>query len=821
MLADLRYATRAFLKNPAFTIVCVLTLALGIGANTAIFSVVDTVLLRRAPFSQIDRLVMIWETDRNTGTTREPASVPDYRDIQARARSFAQAGALMADEMNLAPHWGEPRRVPVLRVSYDLLPMLGVEPLIGRAFSAVEDTPGGGERALISELLWEREFNRDPNIVGETVRLDDRPWTIVGVMRRGTDFGVLQILSAAAYSRSFADRGERSEIEIWAPLQADPRALPRSTHPIFVAGRLADGVNAEAAQTEMARIMTDLERAYPENAARGAFVEPISRVVFGPVEAPFYMLLGAVALVLIVASVNVASLLLARGTARAHEVAVRGALGAGSVRLLRLFLTESVLMTIASTTLGIGVAYAAVKAIVALAPADVPRLSNASVDLRVLAATMVVSAAVALTFGLFPMIQVRRAALQSSLKESAGRTSHGRERKRLQQALVVAELAFAVVLVCGAALLVKSFWHVQQVDPGFRAAGVLKAEYQLPASRYPSDFRRWPDFAEQHAFTRTLLARAASLPGVQSAAIAGNHPLDPGFTNSFTIVGREAEARTWPEISIRRVSPEYFGTVGVPLVGGRLLREADLTNSTPVVVINEAAAARFFPGRDPLGAQMRFWGTLRTIVGVVGNERIHGITEAAPIAAYAPLTQTPSSTGALLLRTSLDPMSLAAAAERAIHELDRGLAVFAVEPLQQTISRSISQRRFTMVMLGSFAGLALLLAAIGIHGLLSYSVARRYQEIGIRMALGAGRRAVLGLFVRDGLVVIACGLVAGLAGAAMLTRVLRSLLFGVTPTDPATFLAVAVALSGIAIAATLIPAARATRVSPLSALRSE
>jgi putative ABC transport system permease protein len=821
MLSDLRYATRAFLKNPSFTIVCVLTLALGIGANTAIFSVVDTVLLRRAPFRQIDRLVMIWETDRNTGTTREPASVPDYRDMQARARSLAQAGALMADEMNLAPHSGEPRRVPVLRVSHDLLPMLGVEPLIGRTFSAAEDTPGGGERVLISELLWEREFSRDPNIVGQTVRLDDRPWTIVGVMRRGTDFGVLQILSAAAYSRSFADRGERSEIEIWAPLQADPRSFPRSTHPIFVAGRLADGVNAETAQTEMARIMADLERAYPENAARGAYVEPISRVVFGPVEAPFYMLLGAVALVLIVASVNVAGLLLARGTARAHEVAVRGALGAGSGRLLRLFLTESVLMTVASTTLGIGVAYGAVKAIVALAPADVPRLSNASVDLRVLAATLVVSAAVALTFGVFPMIQVRRAALQSSLKESAGRTSHGRERKRLQQALVGAELAFAALLVCGAALLIKSFWKLQQVDPGFRAAGVLKAEYQLPSSRYPSDFRRWPDFPEQHRFTRTLLARAASLPGVQSAAIAGNHPLDPGFTNSFTIVGREAEARTWPEISIRRVSPGYFDTVGLPLVNGRLLREADLTSSPPVVVINQAAAVRFFPGRDPLGAQMRFWGTPRTIVGVVGNERIHGITEAAPIAAYAPLTQAPSSTGSLLLRTSLDPMSLAPVAERAIHEIDPGLAVFAVEPLQQTISRSISQQRFTMVMLGSFAGLSLLLAAIGIHGLLSYSVARRHQEIGIRMALGAGRKAVLGLFVRDGLIVIACGLVAGLAGAAMLTRVLRTLLFGVTPTDPVTFAVVAVALSAIAVAATLIPAARATRVDPLSALRSE
>jgi putative ABC transport system permease protein len=821
MRSDLKYAVRTFLKNPAFTIVCVLTLALGIGANTAIFSLIDTVLLRRTPFTQMDRLVMIWETDRNTDTTREPGSVPDFRDIQTRARTLSTAAALMAGEMNLAPRAGEPRRVPVLRVSHELLPMLGIEPLLGRSFSAAEDAPGGGQPVLISERLWEREFGRVSNIVGQTVRLDDQPWTIVGVMRQGADFGMLQILSAAAYSRSFADRGERTEIEIWTPLQADPRQLPRSTHPILMLGRFADGVHRDAAQAEMSRLMADLERAYPENAARGAFVEPIARVVFGPIEAPFYLLLGAVVLVLIVASVNVANLLLARGTARAHEVAVRGALGAGTGRLLRLFLTESILLTIVSTTLGVGVAYGAVKAIVAVAPADVPRLSTASVDLRVLLGTTLVSAVVALAFGLFPMIQVRRTDLQLSLKESAGRTSHGRERRRLQQSLVVAELAFAVLLVLGATLLIKSFWKVYLVDPGFQAAGVLKAEYQLPATRYPMDFRRWPDFAELHAFTRSLLARAAALPGVQSVAIAGNHPLDPGFTNSFSIVGRESEARTWPEISIRRVSPGYFSTIGVPLVSGRLLRDADTTDSTPVVLINEAAAARFFPSRDPVGAQMRFWGTSRTIVGVVGNERIHGITEAAPIAAYAPLSQTPAGTGVLLVRTSLDPMSLAPVVARVIHEIDPALAVFAVEPLQHTISRSLSQRRFTMAMLGAFAALALLLAAIGIHGLLSYSVARRRQEIGIRMALGAGRRAILSLFVRDGAIVIACGLAAGLASAAVLTRFLRSLLFQVTPTDPLTFIVVALALAAVAIAATLIPARRATHVDPLVALRTE
>ena len=818
MRADLRYACRSFLKNPAFTAVCVATLALGIGANTAIFSVVDAVLLRRAPFTDIDRLAVVWETDRNTGTTREPASVPDYLDFRARARTLAQSAALMAGEMNLASASGDPRRVPVLQVSHELLPMLGIEPLLGRTFTADEDAPGGGERVLIAESLWERELGRDPLVVGRTVQLDDRPWTIVGVMRRGADFGVLQLLSAAAYSRSFADRGERTEIEIWAPLQADPRRLPRTTHPIFVAGRLAAGARVDDAQAELTRIMSDLERAYPENAARGAYVEPFATVVFGPVRPAFYMLLGAVALVLIVASVNVASLLLARGAARAHEVAVRGALGARPSRLMRLFLAESLVLTAISTALGIAVAYAAVRMIVALAPAGVPRLTDASVDLRVLAATMTVAACVAIAFGLFPMLQVRRADLTAGLR-GAGRTSPGVERTRVHKVLVAAEIALAVLLVCAATLLIRSFWNLQQVDPGFRAAGVLKAEYQLPSSRYPTDFSRWPNFTEQHAFTRDLLARASRLPGVEAAAIAGNHPLDPGFTNSFAIVGREAEARTWPEISLRRVSPGYFDTVGVPLVHGRLLRESDATTSAPVVLINEIAAQRFFAGRDPVGAQMRFWGAARTIVGVVANERFHGLTEAPPIAAYAPLAQTPSATGVLLLRTSIDPHALAASAERVVHEIDPGLAVFAVEPLGETITRSLSQRRFTMVLLGSFAGLALVLAAIGIHGLLSYSVARRRQEIGIRMALGAGQASVLGLFVRDGLVVIAFGLGAGLAGAAALTRLLRTLLFGVSPTDPLTFAGVAAVLGGIALAATLIPARRAARVDPLLALR--
>jgi predicted permease len=673
---------------------------------------------------------------------------------------------------------------------------------------------------LIGESLWEREFGRRADAVGSTIRLDDQSFTILGIMQRGSDFGVLQILSRAVYSRSFADRGERTEVEIWAPLQGDPRQLPRSTHPIFVAARLAGGIGVDAAQTELTRVMFDLERSFPENAARGAFVEPLSSVVFGPFRPAFYLLLAAVALVLLVASVNVASLLIARGAARMHEVAVRGALGAGRSRLIRLFLVESLVLTAASTLLGLVIAHAVLGIIIAFAPADIPRLTEASVDGRVLAATIVVSALAAIGFGLFPMIQAGRADLQSALR-GIGRTSQGRGRKRLQQALVAGELALAVLLVCGAALLIRSLWNVQRVDPGFRSAGVLKAEYQLPGSRYPSDFRQWPNFAEQHAFTRALLERATRLPGVEAAAIAGNHPLDPGFTNSFTVVGREAEARTWPEISMRRVTPSYFATMGLQALRGRLLSDADGTTSAPVALINQAAAERFFPDRDPIGARIRFWGTSRTIVGVVTNERFQGLTAAAPIAAYTPLSQTPSATGTLLLRTRMEPASLATSAERVIHDIDPGLAVFAVEPLDRTISRSVSQRRFTAFLLGAFAALAVILAAIGVHGLLSYNVAQRRQEIGIRIALGAGRGAVLGLILREGVGIIFAGLIGGLAGAVVLTRLLQALLFGVSPTDPLSFVVVAAVLTAVAVVATLLPARRAARVDPLPALRTE
>ena len=570
MRQDFRVALRLLARNPGFASAAILTLALGIGANTAIFSVVNAVLLRPAPFHQLDRLVMVWETDRNSSTTREPASVPDYLDFRSQGGSVEALSALMAAQVNLAPADGEPIRVAALRVSRDLLPMLGIGQIAGRGFTAEEDAVGAGDTAIISESLARQTAGSAAAAVGRVLRLDERPHTIVGVVADASDFGTLQLLSAAAYSRSFADRGEATRVDVWIPLRADPKALPRETHPIFMLGRLAPGQTTESAQRELGTIASSLEGTYPSNRGRGVFVEPLADVVLGRVRPTLYVLVGAVALVLLIACVNVAGLLVARGAARAQEVAVRRALGATPARVARQFVAEGIVLSSAAAIVGIALAFAGVRLLVASAPANVPRLMNATIDLRVLSVTLGVSLAAGLLFGLVPVLHARGVDLQSTLNADGARGAAGGPRSALRSALVAGELALAIMLLAGAGLLIRSFWNLLNVDPGFHAGGVVKAEYQLPQSRYPADFATWPDFREQHAFVAAILARAETLPGVAAAAIAGNHPLDPGFTNSFVIVGRESEAREagWPELTVRRVTAGYFSTVGVPLLRG-------------------------------------------------------------------------------------------------------------------------------------------------------------------------------------------------------------------------------------------------------------
>ena len=821
MFADLRHALRGLASRPGFTVVALLTLALAIGATTAIFSVVDGVLLRATPVAQIDRLVMLWETDRHTGTTREPASVPDFLDFQRDSRTLAAIEGVIGTEVNFAPPQGEPVRLAALVASRGLLPMLGVAPIAGRTFSAAEDRPRGPKVALISESLWTRSFGRAPQAIGGTIRLDEEAYTVVGVMPDQADFGMLQILGAADYSRGYADRGDRATADVWLPLQPDVEALPRSTHPILLLGRLAGGASVSSAQTELTRLTAGLERTYPENDGRGAFVEALDSVVFGPARPALLMLWGAVGLVLLIGCVNVANLLLIRGRSRAREIAVRLALGASVWRLARQFLMENVALTLAGAALGVVLAVAALRALLALAPPSVPRLDAVGLNLRVLSLTLGLAVVTGVVFGLVPLLQAWQLDPQATLKsEGLHGASTGRSRRRTQRVLVMSELALAVMLVIGASLLVRSFSHVMQVDAGFHTTGVIKAEYQLPASRYPVDFSKWPNLVEIHAFTNRLLQRASQLPGVDAVAVSGTHPLDPGFTNSFQVVGREAESENWPELSIRSVTPGYFRVTGLSLARGRLLGDADATTATPVLVINQAAAERFFEGREPLGARIRFWGVTWTIVGVVGNEKFHGVTEADPIAAYAPLAQAPTrGTGVLLVRAAGDPAALEGAIGAVVREVDPALAVFGVEPLDDTLLRSVGQRRFAMILLTLFAGLALVLAVIGVHGVLSYGVTERRRELGIRVALGAAGRQITWLVMREGLMVASIGIAVGLAGALAASRALSSLLFGVGATDATTYVAVAAVLAGVALTATLLPARRAAQIDPAQLLR--
>ena len=815
MISDIRDGFRALLKNRGFAAVAILTLTLGIGMTTAMVSVVHAVLLRPVPMTDLDQLVMIWETDRASGTTHEPASLPDFLDFRQRSRRVGDLAAFGAGEANLTPDDGEPSRVATLSVTERFLPMLGILPLAGRTFTPEEDRPGGASVILISEDLWQRQFERDPRIIGQTLRLNDRPRTIIGVVPASADFGILQVLRSADYSRGFAQRDARTTVDVFAPLQGDPQRLPRDTHPIFVLGRLAPQSSLESARQELEAIAADLEKTYPVNEARSVFVQPLRDVIFGPSEPALLVLLAAVGVVLLIACVNVAHLLLARGTVRSREIAVRKALGAGFERLVRQFVVENTVLMLVAAVTGFIFASVALRVLLIAAPPDIPRLAEVAIDARVLAVMVAVSLAIGFVFGLVPLFQSGRGDLQMALKSDISRgATGGRESASARSALMVGEIAMAVVLLIGAGLLIKSFWYLQQVNPGFDTDNVVKAEFQLPASRYPNA-------KEVQQFSARLLDRASALPGVDAAAIAGNHPLDAGFTNSFAVVGREAESRDWPEISVRRVSPGYFRVLHVPLVRGRLLSDSDGVQAARVVLINEETVRRFFSRQDPIGQQISLYGAPRTIVGVIGDEKIHGVAEATPIAVYLPLAQAPSPNATLIARASGDPMLLAGSLRAAIREIDPALAVFGVEPLESTLAQSTAEQRFMMLLVGVFAALALALALIGIYGVLSYSVVQRRREIGIRVAIGAEPAQVIRVVLGHGMRLTAIGLGIGVGLALLFSRSLAGLLFGITATDRETFVVVVAVIAAVSMLAMWLPARRASRVDPLVALRYE
>lgn len=811
---DIGLALRGMRRNPGFATVAILTLALGIGANTAIFSMVDGVVLRPPPFEDPDRLVVVWETDRDSGTRFEPASVPDFLDFRERAATMRDLEAVLPGEANLDLEGRDPARITLIRATAGALGLLGVRPILGRGFS---DDPAVSNEVVVSESLWRAALGGTPDAIGATVRLDETSAVVVGVLAEDADYGLAQMLGAADYGRSFADRGA-SRVDAWVRLDPDPTVFPRATHPIFMLGRLRDGVGVAAAQAELAGIAAELEVDYPENNARGVHVQSLEEVVVGPVRTPLLLLLAAVGMVLLIACVNVASLLLARGTARTREVAIRTALGGGRARLMGQFLVEGAVYAAVAALAGLGVAALGVALLRGAAPADLPAVHRVGIDLRVLGVTLGVSAMVALIFGLVPAFQADTGDLGARLQGAAPRgATASRGRRRLRAGLVVAELALAVAIATGAGLLVRSFRAVTSVDPGFDTTGVVKAELQLPTSRYPRDFSVWPNWPPFHGFQDALLAELASAPGVASAATAGPHPLAPGFTNSFVIEGRDPTAPPLPEIPVRPVSAAYFETVGLPIVQGTTMASAR-PDGPGVAVVNRAAEEAYFDGAA-LGRRLQFWGVSREIVGVVGNEAFRGVDQAPPPAVYVPTAQAPQWNISVLVSGD-DPAALAGILRSSIQTIDPGLAVFGVEPLERTLAGTLSRRRFPMLLMTLLASLALTLALIGVHGVLSYTVEQRRREMGIRLALGARPGDLLRLVLGEGLRLAALGIGLGLLAAWALTRVLSALLFGVQPGDPLTFGAVASLVVVAALAAAAVPAFRASRVDPARTLQT-
>jgi predicted permease len=803
MRQDARVAFRSLRGAPYFTVVVLLTLSLGIGATTAVFSVVYGILLRPLPYAVADRVLMVWENDRASGTVREAASVPDYFDFSERNRTFERLAGFTTVPLNLVGADGEPVRVSATLVTHTLPHVLAIKTAMGRFPTQQEDAPGAARVAVLSDRLWRTRFAAAPAVLNQTVRIDGQAYQIIGVLPPAIEF-------------------PDASNDIWLPLQHDATTTPRSRHQLSVVGRLKPGVSVEQAQADMTRIATALEEEYPrDNNDRGTFVEPIGDVILGPVRRALTVLFAAVGAVLLIGCANLANLMLARAASRRGEVTVRSVLGATRGRLTRQFLVETIILVGTGLALSLFVARNLLSALVAMAPSSLPRLSSVQLDGAALAFAGLAAVLITAVFSALPALDAQRVRLQESLTSAGTRVIGGRLQLRLRSTLVVAQIALSVLLVTTAGLLIRSFWLIQQVDPGFVTDQVLRASFRLPAARYPQSYEVYPNWPEVQNFFTEVQQRVRAMPGVRAVGLASNHPLSRGFTNGFVIVGREAESVNQAEISTRMVSAGYFAAVGLPLRQGRLLQESDRAGTPPVLVINEAAVRRYFPDVNPIGNRIRFWGAAREIVGVVGDEHMYGVTEAVPPAVYSPLAQTPIATTDILLRSEGDPAEQIRALRAAVAGIDRELALFQIESMRTTLDDTIAPQRFTAALLGLFAGTALLLALVGIHGLISYAVSQRGREAGIRAALGATPREIVGLMVREGgrLALIGAGL--GVLVALFVGRTLQTLLYEIQPTDSLTFVAVTgiiVLTTGTAI---YLPARRLARINPASALRSE
>jgi len=810
LLRDIRYGLRGLWKRPGFAATAVLTLALGIGANTAIFSVVNAVLLRPLPYVESDQLVMPWGT-RTDPQERTNVSYPDFADWQAQTKTLEHVAAYNSSSALLREGDADPQLISGAAVSADLFPLLKVAPVLGRAFTRAEDQANAAPVIVLGYELWQKRFNSDTNIVGKQIRLGSTSATVLGVLP--PDFRFPATATRTEFLRPLASTlGDRTQ--------------RRSSYSLRVVARLKPGVNASAAGSEMRAIGVQLEQQYPDEGFRlgGRLISLHDAVTWGS-KTPLLVLLGAVGFVLLIACANVANLSLARAAARYREMAIRAALGAGRRRVVRQLLTESLLLSVIGGTLGLFVAWWGLHFLLAASPLDLPRVKDVGLDTNVLVFTAAISVLTGVVFGLAPALQASRADLQHSLKEGGRNATGGVLRNRVRAVLVVVEVALSLVLLVGAGLLGRSFVLLNEVRPGFEPERVLTTDLSLAKAKYPKPEQQQAGFAE-------IVSRAAAIPGVESAAVIYPLPLG-GDSNSgtFLISGRPVPRNEdKPTSSHRVISPDYFHTLNIPVSRGRPFDARDHQHAPPVLIVNETFARRYFAGTEALGQHIIIEGELgdnvlpppREIVGVVGDVRHESLDAVAGPEYYVPYTQAPAAFMSLVLKSSSDnPGSLAASLREAIKQMDKDQYIAAIQPMTNLVTESVARRRFNAMLTGLFAVVALILASVGIFGVLNYSVAQRTQEMGLRVALGAQTRDVLRLVLGQGVRLILLGLALGLVASFALTRVLAGMLFGVTATDPMTFIGVSFLLASVALLACYIPARRATKVDPLVALRYE
>jgi putative ABC transport system permease protein len=796
---DLKYGIRMLAKSPGFTAVAVLTLALGIGANTAIFSVVNAVLLRPLPYAEPNRLVFLAE--KSPAGSRTGIAIPNFRDWRAQADSFEDMAGQRSNVFNVSGS-ERPARVNGRMVTWNFFPLLGVQPQLGRAFVETDDQPGAARTALISDFFWKQSLGADPHAVGRTVRLDGETYTIIGVLPPGFRYV----------------RRDDVFIPLGHYLGPGSNYLDRGNHfSWYAVARLKQGVSVEQARAEMDALAARLEREYPStNSGNGAIVLPLQDVMTEDSRAILWVLLGAVGCVLLIVCANLTSLLLERASGRQREIAIRAALGASPVRLVRQLLTESLLLSVLGGALGVLLAVWVVDLLVSYQPLNLRRLEEARIDPPVLLFSLALTMLTGVIFGLAPALSAMKARLQETLRQG-GRGLTG-PRQRLGRLLVAAEMALALVLLCGAGLMVRTMIELTRIDPGFHSEKLLALYFNL--AEY--------DRERGMAFHREVVERVEAVPGVRAAALTNSLPIDGSNWGSIFIVGDQPvpPRAELASAAFTTISPSYFRTLDIRLLKGRWFDERDRENAPWVTVVNETFARRFWPNQDPIGKRVKQgWPEnptpWREVIGVVADIKLEGVAAETPMQAYLPLAQEPWRSLALVVRTSGDPEPMVVAVEAALHEIDKDLPVSNARTMDQVMSEEIGRQRLSMIVLGLFAATALVLAALGIYGLLSYAVTQRTQEIGVRLVVGAAPADILRLVVGQGIRVVAIGAGLGLAGALALTRLMAALLFGVSPSDPATFSVVALLLTGVALVACYLPARRAMRVDPMVALRYE